>query len=203
MKIICIGRNYPAHAEELNNPIPDKPIFFLKPDTALLRNNEPFFLPDFSNDIQCEVELVFRICKVGKSIHPRFAHRYFDAIGLGIDFTARDLQHECKQKGLPWEIAKAFDHSAAISTFVEKTEFDNLKNLTFSLYINGQLTQQGNTADMLFRIETIISYISQYMTLKTSDYIYTGTPHGVKTLHKGDHLEGYIENRKMLDFYIR
>lgn len=203
MKIICIGRNYPAHAEELNNPIPEKPIFFLKPDTALLRNNEPFFLPDFSSNIQCEVELVFRICKVGKNIHPRFAHRYFDAIGLGIDFTARDLQQECKQKGLPWEISKSFDHSAAISTFIEKNKFDNLKQLTFSLYINGQLTQQGYTADMLFPIETIISYISQFITLKTSDYIFTGTPHGVKTLNKGDHLEGYIENIKMLDFYIR
>ncbi|MCX7861658.1 MAG: fumarylacetoacetate hydrolase family protein [Bacteroidales bacterium] len=203
MKIICIGRNYRLHAEEFNNPVPENPIFFLKPDTALLRNNEPFFYPDFSNDIHCEVELVYRICKVGKNIHRRFAHRYFDAIALGIDFTARDLQQYCKRNGLPWEIAKSFDHSAAISQFIEKTSFNNLKNISFSLFINGKLVQHGNSNEMIFSIEDIIAYTSKFITFKTSDYIFTGTPHGVRSINIGDHIEGYIEDNKMLDFYIR
>lgn len=203
MKIICVGRNFSLHASEFNNSIPNEPIFFLKPDTALLRNNEPFYIPHFSNNIQCEVELVFRICKVGKNILQRFAYRYYDAIALGIDFTARDVQQECIQKGLPWEKAKSFDYSAAISSFIEKAEFENINNISFCLHVNNQIVQQASVSDMIFNIDKIISYVSQFITLKIGDLIYTGTPHGVKTVKIGDHLEGYINEKKMFDFYIR
>jgi 2-keto-4-pentenoate hydratase/2-oxohepta-3-ene-1,7-dioic acid hydratase in catechol pathway len=203
MKIFCIGRNYPLHVKEFNNQIPEEPIFFLKPDTALLRNNEPFYIPSFSNNIQTEVEIVFRICKVGKNISPRFAHRYYDAITLGIDFTARDIQQNCIKNGLPWEKAKSFDNSAAISSFIEKTQFNNIKNIAFSLYINEQLVQKASTAQMIFNIEQIIVYLSQFFTLKTGDLIFTGTPNGVTTIKIGDKIEGYIEDKKMLDFYIK
>ncbi|MGQ9846856.1 MAG: fumarylacetoacetate hydrolase family protein [Bacteroidales bacterium] len=203
MKIICVARNYHLHIKEMMHDIPKEPIFFFKPDVSLLRKNKPFFIPEFSKNIHHEIELVYRICKVGKNISPRFAHRYYDAIALGIDFTARDLQERCIKEGLPWEMAKAFDNAAAISDFIPKNEFENLKHIHFSLMINQKTVQQGISSDMIFSIEDIISYVSKFITLKTGDLIYTGTPAGVGQVKIGDHLEGYIEKQKMLDFYIR
>jgi len=203
MKIICVARNYHLHIKELNHRVPQEPTFFFKPDVSLLRNNEPFFIPDFSTNIHHEIELVYRICKVGKNISPRFAHRYYDAIALGVDFTARDLQERCIKEGLPWEMAKAFDNAAAISPFIPKEHFNNLNNIRFSLNINGNVVQQGNSSDMIFNVETIITHVSKFITLKTGDLIYTGTPEGVGSVNVNDHLEGYIEDKKMLDFYIR
>lgn len=203
MKIICVARNYHLHIKEMMNEIPTEPTFFFKPDVSLLRNNEPFFIPEFSTNIHHEIELVYRICKVGKSISTRFAHRYYDAIALGVDFTARDLQERCIKEGLPWEMAKAFDNAAAISTFIPKNEFKNLNNIQFSLKINQKTVQQGISSDMIFSIEDVIAHVSNFITLKTGDLIYTGTPAGVGPVKIGDHLEGYIENQKMLDFYIR
>jgi 2-keto-4-pentenoate hydratase/2-oxohepta-3-ene-1,7-dioic acid hydratase in catechol pathway len=203
MKIICIGRNYSEHAKELNNPVPVEPVFFMKPDSALLRNNFPFFIPDFSNEIHYETELVLRICKLGKTIQPKFAHTYYDAIGLGIDFTARDLQQKCKEKGLPWEVAKAFDGSAPIGNFIDKSEFPDLSNIRFHLDINGQTVQQGYSADMIFHFDTLIAYISRFVTLKTGDYIFTGTPAGVGPVKINDHLEAYLEDHKLLDFRVK
>jgi 2-keto-4-pentenoate hydratase/2-oxohepta-3-ene-1,7-dioic acid hydratase in catechol pathway len=202
MKIICIGRNYVNHAKELNNEVSKEPVFFLKPDTALLRNNDPFYLPDFSKEVHYELEIVVKINKVGKYIAREFAHRYYNEIGLGIDFTARDIQRELKNKGLPWEKAKAFDHSAAISPkFIEKQNFD-LQNIDFQLVKNGEIVQKGNTKEMIFDIDTIISYVSKYMTLKIGDLIYTGTPAGVGQINIGDHLQGYIDEILMLDFMV-
>ena len=203
MKIICIGRNYIDHAKELNNPLPEKPVFFLKPDTALVQNNNPFFYPDFSNEIHHEVEIVLRINRIGKHIDERFAYRYFDEIGIGIDFTARDIQNEQRKNGLPWEIAKAFDHSAPISKFMKIDEFKNIRNLNFSLSLNNKIVQQGNTIDMIFSIDKIISYISKFITLKIGDLIFTGTPAGVGPVKINDHLEAYIEQNKLLDFYVK
>ncbi len=203
MKIICIGRNYSDHAKELKNEIPVNPVFFLKPDSALLRNNNPFFIPDFSNEIHYEVELILKIKLLGKSIQARFAHRYFDEIGIGIDFTARDLQQKCKEKGLPWEIAKAFDNSAAIGKFVQKSTLPDLNNIHFRLDINGKTVQNGLSADMLFNFDKIIAYVSKFMTFKTGDLIYTGTPAGVGAVKIGDHLQAYIEGQLLLDFYIK
>lgn len=203
MKIICVARNYHLHIKEMMQDIPKEPIFFFKPDVSLLRNNEPFFIPKFSSNIHYEVELVYRICKVGKTISPRFAHRYYDAIALGIDFTARDLQERCIKEGLPWEISKAFDNAAAISTFIPKNEFENLNKIHFSLKINEKTVQQGISSDMIFSIEDVIAYVSNFITLKTGDLIYTGTPAGVGPVKIGDHLQGYIEKQKILDFYIR
>lgn len=203
MKIICVARNYHLHIKEMMNEIPTEPTFFFKPDVSLLRNNEPFFIPEFSKNIHHEIELVYRICKVGKSISARFAHRYYDAIALGIDFTARDLQERCIKEGLPWEMAKAFDNAAAISTFIPKNEFKNLNKIHFSLKINEKTVQQGISSDMIFSIEDVIAHVSNFITLKTGDLIYTGTPAGVGHVKIGDHLEGYIEKQKMLDFYIR
>jgi 2-keto-4-pentenoate hydratase/2-oxohepta-3-ene-1,7-dioic acid hydratase in catechol pathway len=203
MKIICIGRNYSDHAKELKNEIPENPVFFLKPDSALLRNNNPFFIPDFSNEIHYEVELILKIKLLGKSIQPRFAQRYFDEIGIGIDFTARDLQQKCKEKGLPWEIAKAFDNSAAIGKFVQKSTLPDLNNIHFRLDINGKTVQNGLSADMLFNFDKIIAYVSKFMTFKTGDLIYTGTPAGVGAVKIGDHLQAYIEGQLLLDFYIK
>jgi acylpyruvate hydrolase len=203
MKIICIGRNYHEHAKELNNPVPSKPVFFMKPDSALVIRNRPFFYPDFSNEIHHEIEVVIKINRVGRSIEEKFASRYFSEIGLGVDFTARDLQAECKKNGLPWEIAKAFDSSAPISKFLPIANFNDLNNLNFHLDINGTRVQTGNTSEMIFSFEKIISYVSQFVTLKTGDLIYTGTPAGVGPVKQGDRLIGYIEDVKLLDFPVK
>lgn len=203
MKIICIGRNYTDHAKELNNPVPKEPVFFLKPDSALSRNNFPFFIPDFSEDVHYECELVFRISKLGKTISEKFASGYIDAVGLGIDFTARDLQNKCKEKGLPWEMAKAFDGSAPISEFIALSKLPSIPDLQFHLNINGSTVQQGKAVDMIFPIGKLIAYVSRFMTLKTGDLIFTGTPAGVGPVHINDHLEAYLEGKKMLDFWVK
>jgi 2-keto-4-pentenoate hydratase/2-oxohepta-3-ene-1,7-dioic acid hydratase in catechol pathway len=203
MKIIAIGRNYAEHIEELKNERPSAPVVFLKPDTALLKNNAPFFHPDFSDNIHHEVELVLKVCKEGKHIQKKFAHRYFDEIGIGIDFTARDLQDKCKAKGLPWEIAKAFNGSAPVGEFLPVADFENLADINFHLNINGSLRQKGNTAMMLFDFGVIIEYVSQFFTLKKGDLIFTGTPAGVSKLSVGDHLEAFIEDKKLLDFEVK
>jgi 2-keto-4-pentenoate hydratase/2-oxohepta-3-ene-1,7-dioic acid hydratase in catechol pathway len=203
MKIICIGRNYAAHIEELKNEKPGQPVVFLKPDTALVKGGAPFYYPDFSTNIHHEVELVLKISKEGKYIQPQFAHRYFEEIGLGIDFTARDLQDQCKAKGLPWEIAKAFNGSAPIGDFKSVSEFSDLKNIDFHLEINGEVKQKGNTSLMLFDFATIISYVSQFFTLKKGDLIYTGTPAGVGPVQTGDQLIGFIGNEKMLHVEVK
>lgn len=197
MKILCVGRNYSEHAKELGNAVPENPVIFSKPDTALLKNGEPFYIPDFSSDVHHEIELVIKINKVGKKIQEKFARNYFSEIGLGIDFTARDKQNELKSKGLPWELAKAFDGSAPIGHFINIENID-LKNIDFSLQKNGQLVQQGNTSQMIFSFEQIVSFVSQYFTLKVGDLIYTGTPAGVGQVNIGDHLEGFIGNESML-----
>lgn len=198
MKIICIGRNYTEHAKELNNPVPATPVFFMKPDSAILRNNLPFFYPSFSNDIHYETELVLHINKVGKNIQEKHALSYIDSIGIGIDFTARDLQQEAKNKGLPWEIAKAFDSSAPVSEFLPIDQFDNINNIEFSLLKNGIEVQKGNSSDMIFNFEAIISYVSRFVTLKIGDLIFTGTPAGVGPVVIGDKLEALIGDKKML-----
>jgi len=203
MKIICIGRNYVEHAKELNNPLPKSPIFFMKPESALLQKNFPFFYPEFSSDIHYETEIVLRIKKVGKHIQEKFAHTYFDEIGIGIDLTARDLQNNCKQKGLPWEIAKAFDGSAPLGKFVNKNTFADINNLNFSLKINGVERQVGNTNNMIFSFDHIISYVSQFLTLKMGDLIFTGTPAGVGPIKINDTFEAFIEGEKMLDLNIK
>jgi len=197
MKILCVGRNYSEHAKELGNAVPENPVIFSKPDTALIKNGEPFYIPDFSNDVHHEIELVIKINKVGKKIQEKFARNYFSEIGLGIDFTARDKQNELKSKGLPWELAKAFDGSAPIGNFINIENID-LKNIDFSLQKNGQLVQQGNTSQMIFSFEQIVSFVSQYFTLKVGDLIYTGTPAGVGQVNIGDQLEGFIGNESML-----
>ena len=203
MKIICVGKNYLKHIQELDRQRPSEPVFFLKPDSSIIIRNRPFFLPDFSEEIHHEVELLFRICKVGKCIQPKFAHTYYDAIGLGIDFTARDLQRKCVAEGNPWEIAKAFDGSAIISKFVEKEHFGDLKNLDFKLLLNDKCVQHGNSADMLFSIDTLISYVSRFMTLKMGDILFTGTPVGVGPVHINDRLQGYLEDECLFDFKVK
>jgi acylpyruvate hydrolase len=204
MKIICIGRNYAEHARELNNQVPENPVFFLKPDTALVIRNRPFYYPDFSKDIHYETELVLKICKVGKSIPEKYAQDYFDQIGIGIDFTARDLQQKCKEKGLPWEIAKGFDYSAPISQeYISKVSFSNPENIRFHLLLNGNKVQEGHSADMIFSFEKIISYVSRFMTLRTGDLIFTGTPAGVGPVKIGDKLEAFLEDRLMLTCSIK
>jgi len=203
MKIICIGRNYTEHAKELNNPVPEKPVFFMKPDSALLLKNRHFFIPEFSNDVHHEIELVVRINRLGKHIEKQFAHRYYNEIGLGVDFTARDIQKECKAKGLPWEISKAFDHSAVLSNFKKKSELGNLTNLNFELLKNNKVVQSGNSGDMLFQIDELIEYLSQYVTLKIGDLIYTGTPAGVGPVKINDHLIGKLEGETMFDFMVK
>ncbi len=203
MKIIAIGRNYAEHAKELNNPVPAVPVIFMKPDTAILKDNKPFYHPEFSADIHHEIEIVLKVAKEGKSIAEKFAATYYDEIGLGIDFTARDIQQKHKEKGLPWELAKGFDNSAPISEFVLKTQFPDLYNLNFHLDVNQETRQSGNTKDMLFSFEQIIVFVSQYITLKKGDLIFTGTPAGVARVQAGDRLEGYLENEKMLDFLVR
>lgn len=203
MKIIAIGRNYAAHAKELNNAIPTKPIIFLKPDTAVLKDNKPFYIPDFSSDIHYELEVVLKICKEGKHIAEKFAANYYDEVGLGIDFTARDIQSEHKEKGLPWELAKAFDNSAAISQFAPKAEFGDMYNLQFELQINKETRQNGHTSNLLFSFEKIISFVSQYITLKKGDLIFTGTPEGVGQVKQGDHLEAWLQGKQLLNFQIK
>lgn len=199
MKIICIGRNYVNHAKELNNPVPSEPLFFLKPDTALIPNKNPFFLPDFSNDVHYELELVVRINKLGKNIEERFAHRYYDEIGLGIDFTARDVQKQCKEKGHPWEKAKAFDGSAPVSKkFIPIQNLPDKHAIQFHLMKNGEKVQDGNSEEMIFNIHQLIAHISKFITLKIGDLIFTGTPSGVGKTEKGDILEGYLEGEKLL-----
>lgn len=202
MKIICIGRNYPLHIEELENERPENPVVFLKPDTAILNKEQPFVLPEFSNQIEHEVEILVKISKVGKYISPKFAHKYYEQIGLGIDFTARDLQNKLKTKGLPWEISKGFDGSAVVGAFFLKSEFQSLENLEFRLEKNNQIVQKGNTQNMLFGIDEIISYISQFYTLKVGDIIYTGTPSGVGTVSANDVLIGYIEDKKAFEVKV-
>ena len=205
MKIICIGRNYADHATELGNSIPTEPLFFLKPDSAILAHRHPFYLPDWSEEIHYEVELLVRISKLGKSIAPEFAHRYYDAISLGIDFTARDIQAEVKAKGHPWEKAKAFDGSAVISR--EWLPLDSnqkgLQNKRFRLECNGEVVQQGQSKHMLFDIDQLIAYVSKFMTLKLGDVIFTGTPSGVGPVKPGDNLEGFLEDRSMFRVPIR
>jgi len=203
MKIICIGRNYAEHAQEMKSDIPQEPVFFLKPDTALLNEGRDFYYPDFTSDLHHEIELVLKICKAGKSIEKSFAHKYYNEIGLGIDFTARDLQAECKKKGLPWEKAKAFDSSAPLGKFVSKENFSDLNNISFLLKKNSQIVQQGNTHNLLFSFDSVISYVSKYVTLKTGDLIFTGTPAGVGAVAIGDVLEGFIENELFLRVEIK
>ena len=203
MKIIAIGRNYAEHAKELNNPVPTTPVIFMKPDTALLKDNKPFYHPEFSQDIHHEIELVLKVSKEGKHISEKFAANYFEEIALGVDFTARDIQTKHKEKGLPWELAKAFDNSAPVSNFLPKAQFTDLYNLNFKLDINGKNRQRGNTKDLLFSFERIIAFVSQYITLKKGDLIFTGTPEGVGKVAVGDHLEGFLEGEKLLDFYVK
>ncbi len=203
MKIICIGRNYREHAKELKNPVPNEPVFFMKPETALIRAGLPFFYPDFSKNVHYEAELVLRICKLGKHIQTRFARNYFKEIGVGIDFTARDLQDRCKEKGLPWEIAKAFDGSAPVSKFLSITRFCQDSHISFHMNLNGKTVQRGNTGDMIFSFEEIISHVSHYVTLKIGDLIFTGTPAGVGEVKTGDHLEVFLENEKMLSLDVK
>ncbi len=198
MKIICIGRNYAAHAAELNNSLPDKPIIFLKPDTALLKNNSSFYYPEFSKDIHFECELVFRICKEGKNISEKFAINYLDKVTVGIDYTARDLQDDCKAKGLPWERAKSFDGSAVVGDMIDINEIEDINNITFTFYKNDNLVQEGNSSLMLFKLPRLIAEISSFITLKQGDLIFTGTPVGVGPIAIGDKLKGFIEDKKLL-----
>ncbi|MBB6110716.1 2-keto-4-pentenoate hydratase/2-oxohepta-3-ene-1,7-dioic acid hydratase (catechol pathway) [Mucilaginibacter lappiensis] len=203
MKIIAIGRNYAEHAKELNNPVPAVPVIFMKPETAIIKDNKPFYHPDFSDDVHHEIEIVLKISKEGKHINEKFAAGYYEEIALGIDFTARDIQSKHKEKGLPWELAKAFDGSAPISAFVPKNKFRQIYDLNFKLDINGETRQQGNTRDLLFPFENIIAFVSRYITLKKGDLIFTGTPVGVSKVKVGDRLEGYLEDEKLLDFYVK
>ncbi len=202
MKIICIGRNYAEHAKELKNEVPKEPVFFMKPDTALIIRNQPFFLPDFSTDIHHEVELVIKINRVGKNIEERFAHKYYSEIGIGIDFTARDLQTKCKEKGLPWEKAKAFDGSAPLGGFLQKESLPKT-GILFHLEINGKTVQTGNSKDLIFSFDKIIAYVSQFITLKKGDLIYTGTPEGVGQVQTDDRLEAFIGEEKLLAFNVK
>jgi 2-keto-4-pentenoate hydratase/2-oxohepta-3-ene-1,7-dioic acid hydratase in catechol pathway len=203
MKIICIGRNYVAHARELNNEVPSNPVFFMKPDSALVISNRPFFYPEFSRDVHHELEVVIRINRLGRSIEEKYAGRYFNELGLGVDFTARDLQAEQKKKGLPWEIAKGFDYSAPVSEFYPLSEFKDIHKLSFRLDLNGKTVQDGNTSLMIFSFEKIIAYVSRFMTLKTGDLIFTGTPAGVGPVAIHDRLEAYLEGKKVMDFPVK
>lgn len=203
MKIIAIGRNYAEHARELNNAVPTEPVVFMKPDTALVKGNKPFFYPDFSSDVQHEVEIVLKICRVGKNISKEFAGRYFDELTVGIDFTARDLQQKAKEKGLPWEKAKAFDNSAPVGKFININTLPDAKTIHFGLDINGIRVQEGNTADMIFSFEYLVAYVSRFFTLQMGDLIFTGTPAGVGPVKPGDRLTADIEGTVLLDFGVR
>lgn len=203
MKIICVGRNYVAHIEELENERPESPVLFLKPDTAVLPPKQAFYIPDFTKDLHYEVEVLVKINRVGKHIDAKFAHKYYNEIGLGIDFTARDIQQKMKEKGLPWEKAKAFDNSAVVGEFVNKENFLSMDEIPFSLQKNGETVQEGNTSHMLWKIDALIAYISTYFSLKTGDIIFTGTPAGVGQVVDGDNLEGFINDRSMFTVDIR
>ncbi len=203
MKIFCIGRNYTEHAKELNNPVPAEPLIFMKPPTALVVANKPFYYPDFTKDLHYEGEIVLRVAKNGRSVQPEFAHRYYDAVAFGIDFTARDLQDQLKKKGHPWEIAKGFDRSAPISRFVPLEELDHAQDIHFQLKKNGEVVQDGHTRDLIFSFDTLICHISKYFTLFKGDYVFTGTPAGVGPVQIGDVLEGWIEGKEMLHCAIR
>ncbi len=203
MKIFCVGQNYAEHVKEFGGQIPSQPVIFSKPETAVLRNGEPFYYPDFSKEIDYETELVIKINKEGKYIDPKFAPKYYDEIALGIDFTARDLQRELKAKGQPWDIAKGFNGSAPLSNFVPLSKFADVQNLNFHLHINGVQKQKGNTSDMIFKVNELIAYISKFFLLKKGDLIFTGTPVGVGPVHIGDKLEAFLENEKMLEFEIK
>jgi acylpyruvate hydrolase len=203
MKIICIGLNYRKHAMEMGSPIPDEPVVFLKPDSALLKNNKPFFLPGFSENIHYEVEAVIKISKLGKGISAKFAHRYFDEITLGIDITARDIQSRQAKKGMPWELSKGFDGAAPIGKFIPLSTVKNIRDIDFRLEINGKTVQQSNTSDMIFGFDEIIEYVSKFFTLKTGDLIFTGTPSGVGQLKKNDNLVAYFGDQPLLDFLIK
>jgi 2-keto-4-pentenoate hydratase/2-oxohepta-3-ene-1,7-dioic acid hydratase in catechol pathway len=203
MKIICIGRNYTKHIEELQNERPEEPVVFMKPDSAVLLRQHPFVIPEFSEEIHHELEIIVKINKVGKYIDAKFAHKYYDEIGVGIDFTARDLQQKLKDKGLPWEKAKAFDGSAVIGDFIQKGTFNSLENLTFELTKNGVTVQKGNTSFMLWKIDELIAYVSQYFTLKIGDIIFTGTPEGVAAVRPDDILEGFLEGNKLFRIQVK
>ena len=203
MKCICVGRNYGAHAKELNNAIPEEPMLFLKPQTALLKDNKPFYIPEWSNDMHYELEVVLKVCKQGKYIDEKFAHKYYDEVTVGIDFTARDLQSQQKAKGMPWEIAKAFDNSAVVGAIKKCSDLGKAEGFDFYLMLNGKEVQHGNTSDMIFPISKVISYASQFFTLQVGDLIYTGTPAGVGAVKIGDRLEGYLEGEKLFDFEVK
>lgn len=203
MKIICVGRNYASHISELANEKPENPVLFMKPDTAILAKQMPFVLPDFSKNMHHEIELVVKIAKVGKSIAPKFAHKYYDEITVGIDFTARDVQDALKAKGLPWEVAKAFDGSAVVGDFISKNSLDSIENITFELSKNNEVVQHGNTSEMLWKIDELISYVSQFFTLKTGDLLFTGTPAGVGEVKPGDFLEGYLEKKQLFKIQVK
>lgn len=204
MKIFAIGLNYESHNKEMIRTFEnDEPVLFMKPDTALLKDGKPFMLPDFSKEMHYETEIVVKINRLGKNISERFAHRYYDEITVGVDFTARDLQKKLKERGLPWEISKSFDNSAAIGKFISKSEIEEIQNVNFHLDINGKTVQQGNTEDMIYSVDKIISYISSFFTVKIGDLIFTGTPSGIGPVIINDHLQGYIEDRKLLDFKVK
>jgi len=203
MKLICIGRNYTDHIKELENEKPTDPVVFLKPDTSILLKKQPFFIPDFSEDVHHEVEILVKINRVGKHIDKKFAHKYYDQIGLGIDFTARDLQAQLKAKGLPWEKAKAFDGAAVIGEWLPKTDFKDVNHINFSLHKNDQIVQNGNTSLMLWKIDEIIEYVSKYFTLKIGDIIFTGTPSGVGRVFANDTLKGYIEDKQLFSIIVK
>jgi 2-keto-4-pentenoate hydratase/2-oxohepta-3-ene-1,7-dioic acid hydratase in catechol pathway len=203
MKIICVGLNYRKHAAEMGRPLPPEPMIFLKPDSALLKKNKPFFIPDFSNNLQFEAEVVLRISKLGKGIDSRYAHRYYDALTVGIDFTARDLQNKLSRAGHPWELSKTFDGSAPVGTFIQAERFSNPTDISFSLEVNGETRQEGNTSDLIFSFAEIISYVSKFYTLKTGDLIFTGTPSGVGPVRRGDNLVARLAGETVLDFFVR
>jgi len=203
MKIFAIGQNYVEHNKELNSQHPEEPVVFMKPDTALLRNNKPFYVPDFSQELHYETELIVKINRLGKNIAPRFAHRYYSEIGLGVDFTARDLQRKLKAQGKPWEISKAFDNSAVIGNFMPVESVENVQDIRFRLDLNGQTVQNGHSAEMIFPIDELVAYVSRFFTLKIGDILFTGTPAGVGTVKPGDKLQGYIFEQKMFDFNIK
>ncbi len=205
MKIIAIGMSYSLHCHELHagEALPQEPVIFMKPDSALLKDSKPFFIPDFCEQVDYETEMVVRICRLGKNISERFAHRYYDAVTVGIDFTARDLQRKFRAEGKPWELCKGFDSSAAIGDWIPVEKLGDIQKLNFHLNIDGKTVQQGNTADMLFSVDQIIAYVSRFCTLKIGDLLFTGTPVGVGPVQIGNHLEGFLENEKLLDFYIR
>lgn len=203
MKIICVGLNYRKHAAEMGRPLPQEPMIFLKPDSALLKKNKPFFIPDFSNNLQFEAEVVLRISKLGKGIAARYANRYYDAITVGIDFTARDLQNKFSQSGHPWELSKTFDGSAPVGNFIPAEKFPDHSEISFGLEVNGETRQEGNTSDLIFSFAEIIAYVSRFYTLKTGDFIFTGTPSGVGPVKKGDNLVARLAGETVLDFYVR